>query len=183
MRNGLPGRVMVGVRLVSRMMRFELVSLDDRDADEDEDRARDQRPENSPEKHAMQVSPWNPEVAEDQSPDEHIVDAEAFLDEGAGDVLAARLPTELPPHDDSERQPAGDPDGRFERRLLGADLMGLLVDDQQVDQQERDEDSEQRAPMPQFDFEFCEVSTRLRFDGKHPVHGASRSRGEGEGSC
>ena len=65
-------------------------ALDDRHAGEDERRPQDQRPEDAPEQHAVLVLRRHEEVAQDQRPDEHVVDAEALLDQVARDVLAGR---------------------------------------------------------------------------------------------
>ena len=67
------------------------------DPGEDEHEPQHQGAEDAPEQHPELVRPGHGEVAHDQRPHEHVVDAEALLDQVAGDVLGGRLPA-VPPH-------------------------------------------------------------------------------------
>jgi len=63
---------------------------DERRADADHHAAHHQRAEDAPEEHAMLVHRRHAEVREDQRDDEDVVDAEAFLDDVAGQVFDGR---------------------------------------------------------------------------------------------
>ncbi len=111
---------------------------------------------------------WHREVAHDQRPDEDVVDAEALLDQVAGDVLAGRRPAEPPQHDQGEADADRDPHRRLDGRLPRADGVRLAVHHQQVDQQQGDDQRQQDAPLPQVDVEIDEVAL-------HPFGGEQRS--------
>ena len=123
--------------------------LDQGDAGEDEDRPHHEGPEDAPEQHPVLVLRRHLEVAHDQRPDEDVVDAQALLDEVAGDVLAGRRPAEPPQHDQREADADRDPHRRLDGRLACADGVRLAVHDQQVDQQQGDDQRQQDAPLPQ----------------------------------
>ena len=99
--------------------------------------------------------------AEDQRPDEDVVDAEALLDEEAGVVLARR-PGRRRPTARRGRRP-----GR--RRSTAADSIaaslgvhgvGLAVEHQEVDQQQHDDEGEEQHPHGEGDVDLREVLHR-----------------------
>jgi hypothetical protein len=131
--------------------------LDQRHAGEDEDRTHDQCTEDAPEQHPVLIPRRHLEVAEDQRPDEDVVDAEALLDEVARDVLARRRTAETPPHGHTEQEADRDPGGRLDGCLAHLYLVALLVHDEQVDEQEHRDEREQTQPPPGGDIELDEL--------------------------
>src|SRR5207249_7726679 len=98
-----------------------LEAFDQSDAREDEHGPQDQGAEDSPEEHTELVLGGDTEEREEQRPDEHVVDRQALLDQVAGDVLARRLPSVPPEHQQGEAEPEGDPHGALDGRLTEAD--------------------------------------------------------------
>src|SRR6185436_15131771 len=59
--------------------------VDERHARADHDAPHNQRPENSPEKHAVLLVGWDLEIGEDKRNDEHVVHGQGQLNKVAGD--------------------------------------------------------------------------------------------------
>ena len=147
-----------------------LEALEQRDPGEDEDEAQHQRPEDAPEQHPELVGAGHREVAHDQRPHEHVVDAEALLDEVARDVLAGRLAA-VPGEDHAgEGDADADPDRRLDGGFLGGGGVRLAVDQQQVDDQQHRHERQERHPDPGGHLEAREVLARADDDS-----GASRA--------
>ena len=118
-------------------------------ADEDEDQPEQQRTDDTPEQHLVLIAVRDGEVGEDQREDEHVVHRQRLLDEisrvvGAGDVTAVG-----PPHDHTEPQSGGDPDGRPDRGLCELHHMVVAVQEQVDGEHGHDRDRE-RDPCPQW---------------------------------
>ena len=73
-------------------------ALEQGNSSEYEHRSEHQRSEDPPEQDPVLVLAGHGEVAEDQSPDEHVVDRQALFDQVPGQVLARRAPS-LPGQD------------------------------------------------------------------------------------
>ena len=126
-------------------------------AGEDEDEPHEQRPEDAPEQHAVLELPGHGEIAEDQRPDEDVVDRQALLDEVAGVVLARRLAPVEAEHDEAEGEADADPHRRLEGGLLGPDGVGPPVEDKEVDEQEATDEREEADPGPPLDVDVSEI--------------------------
>ncbi len=99
--------------------------FDQGDAGEDEDRPHHQRAEDAPEQHPMLVARRHLEVAHDQRPHKHVVDAEALLDQVARQVLGGRLTRRTTTAPPTRTTADRDPHRGFDRRLFGLDLVRL----------------------------------------------------------
>ena len=124
-----------------------------------------ERAEDAPEQHPVLVLAGHGEVAEDQRPDEDVVDAQALLDEVARHVLTGGLAAEGPPHHEREPETDRDPHARFDRRFLRLDVVRLAVEHEEVDEQQHQDQPDQRRPHPGFDIEIGEVLGRRRTVG------------------
>jgi len=134
-----------------------LEAVEQPDPEEDEREAQDHGPEHAPEEDAELVLAGHREVAHDDRPHEHVVHAEAELDQIAGHVLAGRLASPCAQHHEGERQADRDPDARLDRRRLGGDDVRVAVQDQQVEEQQGGDEGEEGHPHPRFDGDVDEV--------------------------
>ena len=169
-------------------------------AADDEERAKDEGPEDAIEQHAVLVAVRNAEVAEDDDEHEDVVDRQGLFDDVAGQKLQSNTPgrglsiearygqqpriggecpegilVESEVEQQGERNPHDDPDSRlFER-----DLVGLAMEHSQVDRQQRaDARGEGDVDPPVLDKreKLYLVHCDAPRDTKKTFHGNSRER-------
>ena len=93
------------------------------------------------------------EERQDHGPHEHVVDAQAELEQVAGPVLPCRLPAVPREDEQPEGQADRHPHTRLDRRLAHRDDVRLPVQHEQVGQQQRRHESEEGEPFERRDLE------------------------------
>ena len=87
-----------------------------------------------------------PPQEEDSQEDERVVDAEGLLDQVAGEPLEAGLRA-APPEDPAvEREGERDPDDAPDRRLPHRDLVGLAVEDEEIEGEHPEDEAPEEEP-------------------------------------
>ena len=122
--------------------------LDQHRADGDERAPQDQRAQHAEEQDAVLELWRNREVAEDDRPDEHVVDGQGLLDEVAGEVLLPDLGPLPRPEQRSEADAQRHPDGAPGRGLADLDHVGVAVGDE-VDGEHGEDDGDDADPHPE----------------------------------
>jgi hypothetical protein len=87
-------------------------------------------------------------VAEDDRPDEDVVDRQALLDQVPGQVLTGRRATGHDTEQHRERQTERDPHAGLDRGGAHGDRVRVAVDDEQVADQQDGDPADERAPRP-----------------------------------
>jgi len=116
----------------------------------DHDRPEHDHADDAPEQDPVLERPGNGEVAEDHGDDEDIVHRQRLLDRKAGQVLKPGLAAQLPPHPAAEHQGDGDIHAGQHQALANPDLMLILVEDAQIEHQEREHHAHKRQPHPRW---------------------------------
>ena len=119
-----------------------------RGARDDEDRAHDEGAEDAPEQHPVLVRRRHREVGEDHQEDEDVVDRQGLLDQVAGQELQALGRAEPGQISALKREGERHPDHAPGERLAEADLVGLAVEDAQVERQHHQHERREPAPEP-----------------------------------
>ncbi|MOA43864.1 hypothetical protein D3C78_1660640 [compost metagenome] len=96
----------------------------------------------------MLVLARNREEAEDQRDDEDVVHRQRLLDHEAGVVGHAAGRAHLPPDPGAEQQRGADVAGGKQQAFAHADLAVFLVQDAQVEGQQRHDDAQEEQPAP-----------------------------------
>jgi hypothetical protein len=123
-------------------------SFDNGDTQQNKYEAHNQGTEYAPEQCAVLVFARHLEVGEDHRPNEYIVDAEAFFNEIATDVLDCGCPLEHPPDNKGKTNTNSNPYGRLDGRFFYVRNVRPAMDDQNVEQQQRTDDAKQHVPPP-----------------------------------
>ena len=143
---------------------------DQRGAEADHDRAQHDDAEDAPEQHAVLVDPRHCEVREDHRDDEHVVHRQRLLDEVAGHVqldgfpsfrvgrgqvrdlrvdgLVATVLVVDEPYGDGPQQAQADVERRHPQAFLDADLVGFLVQDAEIEDEDGEDGAEEGEPHP-----------------------------------
>jgi len=104
--------------------------------------------EDAPEKHAVLVLPGHREVPEDHRDGEDVVEGQRPLDHEARVVLEARLRAHRPPHPAAEGDGQREVEGREHDALADPDLLLVLVQDAEVEREDRGHDRQEDGPHP-----------------------------------
>ena len=140
--------------------------VEERGADEDEDRAQHDRADNPPEQGAPLESRRDAEVREDEREDEEVVDRQRLLDQEAREVFACWLASLPEPKEHGEGEPEQGPadaprHGAAKRYPLPAPTEG-----EQIDEQHGGDEARERHPHPELEIHaaasFVSEFTRLR---------------------
>jgi hypothetical protein len=130
---------------------------DERSADEDQDRAQDDRAEHSQHQRAPALFGRHREVVEDHQEHENVVDRERLLDDVAGQELesdlvrdrAAGVRVEPPPEPEVEHERERYPRDAPEKRVAERDAARTAgAQDQEIDRERRDHDGDECRPEP-----------------------------------
>ena len=112
----------------------------------DERAAQHERAEDAVEEHAVLIGGRDREGAEDQRPDEHVVERERLLEQVAGEELRADVATLNHEQRDAERDADGDESRRRPGGVAHRNLVRAPMEDEQVEQQQHGETGRQRGP-------------------------------------
>ena len=124
----------------------EMEGTEQRRSDCDQDDARDQRPDDAPEQHAVLILNRHSERREDHQEDENIVDAERLLDEVAGRPLQPRLRALKDVHADIEGDGKPDPERTPGKRFPTPDLVRIAVKHTEVECEHDEDESDEQNP-------------------------------------
>ena len=124
--------------------------------------AHQQGAEDAPEEDAVLVAGGHPEGAEDQDEDEDVVDGQRLLDQVAGEVFQPGVPAHESVDARAEQQRQSNPDETPRRRFTSADLVRLLVKDEEVDREHRDDEGIECDPQPQLVHRYAPSGALMR---------------------
>ena len=124
----------------------EVEVREQRGADGDEEAARDQRADDSPEQHAVLQVRGHREVRERHQEHEQVVDGQRLLDQPGLEELQRAIGAAVKVDAEVEQQRHADPDRRPDRRLARADDVRLAVKHAEVQRQHDEHDSAEHHP-------------------------------------
>lgn len=122
---------------------------DERRTSGDEHEAQDQGSEDAPEQQPVLERTRNGEERQDDTPDEHVVDGQRVFDEPRRVVETRGGATVLEPDPQSEDRADADVHERLHSRRTDRRHLVLLVQDEQVDHDQRRDDTNDDHPFPE----------------------------------
>ena len=138
-------------------------TVDELDARKDEQAPKHDRAKDPPEQHSVLKGPRHREKGEDQRPHEHIVNAQAELDQIPREPFTGSGPAVGREHDHTERDANSNPDRELDAGPARAAFLGFAVNYEDVDREEKSDDDADRRPRPPRDFE-VDASSLCRED-------------------
>lgn len=117
-------------------------------ADTYHDRAEHDHAKDAPEEHPVLIEPRDGEIGKDHGDDEDVVHRERLLDREAGHVGETRLLPQCPPYPAAEGDPERDVERGKTKAFSDADLVGVAMQDAEVEHEERQHQPKEAEPHP-----------------------------------